>query len=427
MPLDALKPTRARLGAGLRALVTPMPWAHRVVLSAHLHIGSRYEDEAQNGISHFLEHMLFRGTERHPSAHELAVAFEDLGGTLVAATAADHGTLAIGVPVESLEAVIRLFAEVYRAPLIEGIEIERGIIREEILEDLDDNGQLIDGPTLVRELSFGDHALGRPITGKLESLDRFTREALLQHHGRHYTAVGTVLSVAGPVAPDAVLRSLEEAFSGLPLGELPRTEPPAPQNEPRYRHVQHTASQTALHLAFRGPSDRDPLEPAVEMLLRVIDDGMATRLYHRLCDSRGLCYDAGASYEAYADTGLVELSTETAHERAGEALDEMLRLTEELAESGPTPEELDRAMRRCRWQHEAFLDDAGEVAEYLALAELTGGAPTPEARLRELEAVTREQVLTVAQQIFRPEKLSVVTVGRQSERARTRLRQRVGV
>lgn len=426
MPLESLLPTRATFGSGLRALVTPMPWVHRAVLTAHLHVGSRYEGEHDNGISHFLEHMLFRGTARHPSAHELAVAFEDLGGTLVAATAADHGTLAIGVPVESLPAVIRLFAEVYRAPLLEGIDVERGIIREEILEDLDENGQLIDGPTLVRELAFEDHPLGRPITGKIESLELFTPEALRAHHERHYTTAGTVLSVAGPVAPDAVLKLLEEHFQGLPAGEVPQSAPPGPQSRPRYRHVQHAGSQTSLHLAFRGPSDRDPLEPAVEMLLRVIDDGMATRLYHRLCDSRGLCYDAGASYEAYADAGLVEFGTETAHERAPEALDEMLRLTEELAETGPTPEELDRAMRRCRWQHEALLDDSAEVAEYLALAELTQSAPTPRDRLVELEAVTRAQVLEVAQRVFRPENLSVVTVGRQSERTRNRLRTRIG-
>lgn len=424
MPLEALHPARARFASGLRAIVAPMPWVHRAVLTAHIHVGSRYESAADNGISHFLEHMLFRGTQRHPTAHELAVAFEELGGTLVAATAADHGTLAIGVPPESLPAVIQLFGEVFLEPLLSDLDIERGIIREEILEDLNEEGQLIDGPSLARQLTFGDHPLGMPITGTLETLETFSPVALRHHHARHYTAGSTVLAVTGPVDVDATLQALERSFRAIAPGERPATSPPPPQDGPRYRHVQHTASQTALHVAFRGPGDGDPLEPALEMLLRIIDDGMATRLYHRLCDSRGLCYDASASYEAFSDTGLVELGTETAHEHAVEVLDEMLRLTEELAASGPTPEELDRALRRCRWQHQAMLDDPGDVADILALAELTGGPATPRERLAQLEAVSVDQVLTVAQQVFRPANLSVVTVGRQSERARAKLQRR---
>lgn len=425
MPLEALQPARARFASGLRAIVVPMPWVHRTVLTAHLHVGSRYETADENGISHFLEHMLFRGTRRHPSAHELAVAFEDLGGTLVAATAADHGTLAIGVPPESLPDVIRLFGEVFLEPLLEDLDIERSIIREEILEDLDDEGELIDGPSLVRQLSFGSHPLGMPITGTLDTLETFSPQALVRHHARHYTGGSTVLAVAGPVDADATLRALEQAFRTIAPGERVPTSAPRAQDGPRYRHVQHTGSQTALHLAFRGPGDGDPLEPAVEMLLRIIDDGMATRLYHRLCDSRGLCYDASASYEAYSDSGLVELGTETAHEHAVEVLEQMLRLTDELAATGPTPDELNRAMRRCRWQHQAMLDDPGDVAEYLALAELTGASPTPRERLAQLEAVSADEVLAVARQVFRRDNLSVVTVGRQHERARAKLEQRV--
>ncbi len=425
MGLEALAPSRVRFSSGLRAIVTPMPGVHRAVVTAYLRIGSRYEEPAQNGISHFLEHMLFRGTPRHPSAHRLAVAFENLGGTLVAATAADHGMLAIGVPLENLESVIDLFGEVYLGPIIEGLEVERGIVREEILEDLDESGQLIDGATLVRELAFGGHGLGRPITGNIDTLETFTQSSLLAHHAAHYVAESSVISVAGPIDTDRTLSYLERAFSGIGHGTVPSNVSAPPQTAPSFRHVQHTGSQTAIHLAFRGPSDHDRLEPAVEMLLRVIDDGMATRLYHRLCDSRGLCYDAGASYEAYADTGLVELYTETAHERAQTVMDELLALTDELREHGPTPEEMDRAIRRCRWQMESMLDDPADVADYLAMAELTQTAPTPARRLEELSAVTRDLVHEAAAHVFRREGLSAVTIGRQNDRGRNKLRDRV--
>ncbi len=425
MNLDSLVPERARFSSGLRAVVAPMPRVHRVVVTAYLRVGSRYEAPEENGISHFLEHMLFRGTVRHPSAHRLALAFEDLGGTLVAATAADHGMLAIGIPPENLEPVLDLFGEVFMAPIATDIDVERGIVREEILEDLDENGHLIDGATLVRKLAFGDHGLGRPITGGIETLDTFTREKLLAHHARHYVAESSVISVAGPVDPEHTLRLVERTFASIGRGAFAPDESAPPQETPRFRHVQHPGSQTGIHLAFRGPGDHDAREPAVDMLLRIIDDGMATRLYHRLCDSRGLCYDAGASYEAYADTGLVELYTETANERAGEVLGELFALTDELAAHGPTPQEMERTLRRSRWQHEAMLDDPGSVADYLALAELTQTAPTPSLRLEELSAVTRERVHEAAAHVFRREGLSAVTVGRQSERARNKLRDRV--
>ncbi len=425
MKLDSLAPERARFSSGLRAIATPMPWVHRAVVTAYLRIGSRYENPAQNGISHFLEHMLFRGTPRHPSAHRLALAFENLGGTLVAATAADHGLLAIGVPLENLEPVLDLFGEVYLSPIIEELDVERGIVREEILEDLDEDGQVIDGATLVRKLAFGEHGLARPITGTIDTLETFSREALLAHHSRYYVADSSVISVAGPIDAERTLALIERTFGSIGRGAFASDEAAPPQDAPRFRHVQHPGSQTGIHLAFRGPGDHDAREPAVDMLLRVIDDGMATRLYHRLCDSRGLCYDAGASYEAYSETGLVELYTETAHERAAEVLNELLGLTEELAAHGPTPAEMERTLRRCRWQHEAMLDDPGDVADYLALAELTETAPTPRDRLAELSAVTRERVHEAAAHIFRPEGLSAVTVGRQSDRARNKLRERV--
>ncbi len=424
--ITQLNPVREELSNGLRAIVTPMPSVHRVVISADLRVGSRYEAPEDGGISHFLEHMLFRGTPRYPSAHELAVAFETLGGTLTASTAADHGTLAIGVPAENLHPVLELFAEVFMQPTLGDIDVERGIVREEILEDLDEDDRLIDGETLVRRLSFGDHPLGRPITGVIENLEQFTVDGLTRHHAQHYTGSSTVVSIAGPIDAEATLRQIEKAFASLPRGgDAAPMSAPEPHEAPRFSYVRHTGSQTALHVAFRGPRDHDPLEPAVEMLLRVIDDGMATRLYHRLCDSRGLCYDAAAHYETYADTGLVEFATETGHDQATVVLDELLQLTEELAQEGPTADELDKAMRRCRWQHEAMLDDPGDVAEYLALAALTQTAPTPAARLAELGGVSLEQVRDAAGRIFRPEGLSTVAVGTLPERARRALERRV--
>ena len=410
--LSALRHVRSTLPNGLTTLVLPLPHVHRTVLTLYLRTGSRFEKAEESGISHFLEHMLFRGTPRFPSAHELATAFEDLGGTLVASTAADSGNLAIALPPENLTSVLQQFAEVVKTPLLTGIEIERGIIREEILEDLGEHGQLVDGQSLVRRLAFPDHGLGRLITGELANIEAFTEKEVRRHFERTHVASGMVLAVAGPVDPQSVSLQLEHAFADVPRGLRLETKPAPAQTRQRFQMVRSSGSnQTSLHVAFRCPGDTDPLEPAVEMLLRIIDDGMATRLYHRLCDSRGLCYDAGASYEAYEETGLVEFGTETAHERAAEVLTEILRLTRELSDSGPSLSEVDRAQRRARWQHEAMLDDPVDMADFLALGELSDTAKTPAERLEQLLSVTRDDIHRAATLVFQPLGQSVVAVG----------------
>src|SRR6187431_2504677 len=149
LELADLRPVRAVLPNGLTLVAVRMPHMHRSVLEAQIRIGSRFESLEDNGISHFLEHMLYRGTPNYPSAHEQALAFETLGGTLQAATAKDFGSLQIAMPPERFSDVLPLLSEVYQQPLMGGIEIERGIVHEEILESLDEGGNLIDADDLL--------------------------------------------------------------------------------------------------------------------------------------------------------------------------------------------------------------------------------------------------------------------------------------
>ncbi len=393
------------------------------MLLVYLKTGSRFESAAQNGLSHFVEHMLFRGTSAHPTAHLLATAFEELGGTLDATTAADHGTLGISVPTENLSAVIPLVAEVFQAPLFTQVEIERGIIREEVLESLGENGEVIDPASLARELAFGDTGLGRPITGSLSNVEDFSEAELRAHHARTYIANDAIVSVAGPVDPDQVEKELAAAFSQVPSGTPLRADTVPEQKNPQFLNVtQPGSSQTAVSLSFRCPSHTDTLEPAIDMLLRVIDDGMATRLYHRLCDSRGLCYSVSGSYEAYEDTGLVEFEADAAHERAHEVLCQMLELTTELSSTLVTPAEFERTQKRARWQYDALVDEAVETADFLAMAELTDTARTPQARIEQLLAVTREDIRSAANQVFQSHGRNVILVGRQSRAAQAALK-----
>jgi predicted Zn-dependent peptidase len=398
---------------GLRVVLIPRPAVHSAVATLYLRVGSRFETRDDNGLSHFLEHMVFRGTRTLESAHAQALAFERLGGMLYAATHVDHGVMSVGVPPTNLERVLDLLGEVTTSPRFADIEIERGIVREEILEDKDDDGREIDADNLARELVYEAHPLGLTITGDVEQLDRFDRARLSAHHARHYTADNAVLCVAGRLGDlDACAKQIERALGALPRGEKVTADPPPNgQKKPRFRFVENQSSQTDLRVCFRAPSERDAAEPATEMLVRVLDDGMSTRLYETICDRLGLCYDVSAVFEAYEDDGVLDVAAGVQHERAHVVLGEIFKLLHALADEGPSDDELAKARDRHLWSVDAMQDDADALAGFYGLAALAGIARTPEARHDELAAVTRADVRDAAQRIFQPDRLSVVAVG----------------
>ncbi len=400
-----------------------MPGRQQAVIYVYFKTGSRFETESENGLSHFVEHMLFRGTHQNDSSHRLAMAFESLGGTLQAATAADHGSLGISVPRENVERVIPLMAEVFQSPTFRDVDIERRIIVEEILEDLSEEGEMVDLASLSRRLAFEGSSLAYPITGPVHNVEQFSLEQLRAHHHRTYVGTDAVISIAGPVDAERIIAQVQNAFGSIPRGSgLLETASSSRQTAPRFEHVNHPgSSQTSLSLAYRCPGRTAPEQAALDMLLRVIDDGMSTRLYHEICDARGLCYSIAGSYELYQDVGIIEFEADTAHERAPVVLEQLLRITSELRETLVSEDEFTRIVNRTRWQYESLLDDVNEVADFFAAAAVSGTAATPELRLEELLSVTREQVRDVAAAVFVPEGRNVITVGTQKKSGRSQL------
>ncbi|MCC6648525.1 MAG: insulinase family protein [Polyangiaceae bacterium] len=403
--------TRAASAGGLPVITVPRRSHQRVAVALFVRIGSRFEREPENGISHFLEHMLYRGTRTLPTAHAQANAFESLGSSLYAATATDHGVLSLSLPPENLEPALRLLAEVVLTPRFTCIEVERRIVHEEILESLDDDGRNINADDLLRGMMFEGHGLGYPITGTPAHLATFTEADLARHHAAAYVVSNCALAVAGRFDEGRVRGWIDDAFAPLPRGARAVVAPPPPLVAPRARYVSSDGSQTDVRVGFRAPSEQDPREPAAEMLLRVIDDGMSTRLYERICDERGLCYDVSASYETFEDSGVFDFGAETQHARAPEVTRELLALCRDLADHGPTEAELEKARARTAWQTRAMLDDADDLAGFFGLAEVARVTASPEARAEELLSVSREQVRDTAATLFRPDNLTAVAVG----------------
>jgi predicted Zn-dependent peptidase len=419
--LEALTPLITTLSNGLRVVAANLPSVHRISMTAQLRVGSRYESADNNGISHLLEHMLYRGIPGCPTAHEQALAFETLGGTLVAATGSDSGSLAISCPPSNFEETLALFGRVYREPLLGGLDVEKRIVREEILEDLDEDGTLVDDYDLLRAAAFEGHPLGLPVIGTVAHIDRFDVASLRAHHEKHYVGRGSVVAVVGPIDPEMATRAVERHFGAVPRGEVVVVDAPAPQTASRLRFVKNSSSQTALRVAFRGPGIADASEPATELLLRLLDDGNSTRLYTRLCDERGLAYDVSAGYDAAEDTGLLDIGCEMAHERATTALGEILHVVRELRDVGASAAEIAKAKARHLWGLAEMLDDPGELAEFLADAMLRGYTSSLLARAEQIDAVDANAIAAVAARLFVPEGMTSVVVGLQPKRTEAQL------
>lgn len=419
--IEAPKRIEAKLPNGLRVSAVRMPHVRRSVIDLHTRIGSRFESATDNGISHFLEHMLHRGTARFPSAHAQALALETLGGALSAMTYVDHGSMSLSGPPENLAELLGIFAEVLLEPIFSGLDVEKGIVREEILESLDEEGRPVDADQQLRALAFPDHALGFPIFGSLTTLDRFDVPLLREHHRARYVAEGNVVTIAGPIDPEATLALITKAFSALPNGNAPLSVAPSPQTAMRFSHVKYTGSQASVRVGFRAPGEQDAAEPATELLLRVLDDGMATRLYERLCDERGLCYDVSASYEAYSDAGLFDVAADAAPERAEEVLEEIFGVLRALRDVGPSAAELDKAKRRFAWQLSEQDDSPEALASFYGLGELTGVARTPVERQQLLDATSLEDVKRAAERLFSRDALNLLIVGPLKAKVRDKL------
>ncbi|MBI2393991.1 MAG: insulinase family protein [Deltaproteobacteria bacterium] len=413
---------------GLRVVVVPQPALHRVAFGLFVGVGSRHESLADNGISHFLEHMLYRGTARHPSAHAQNLAFERLGGALSATTHADHTHLHVIAPPASFAESMALLGEVVRAPRLGEIDVEKRIVREEILDDLDETGRQVDPDNVVRAAMFGDHPLGFPITGPLEALDGFDEERLRAHLARYWVAANSVFAVAGRCDEREALALVEQHFGSMPRGERAVAAPWSndAKGVVRRKHVASPGSQTDLRMSWVTPGERDPLGPAIELLLRVIDDGMSTRLYRRLADDGGMVYDCSALWEPFVEVGALDLDAAMSPERLPEVAQECFELVHDLAANGPTPDEVEKAKRRHRWSVEAAMDHAEDLEALAGGAVLFDRPRGFDAWSSRFDALGPKELRDAAAAVFRREAMHIATVGTLTAAGRLALRKLLG-
>ena len=346
------------LGNGLRLRLVPLPHLQSATVSFFVKVGSRYETAQTNGLSHFLEHMLYRGTERHPAAHELNLAIERLGGTLDAATHVDFTSYDLTLPSETIRQGTELLADVLCNPLLTDLGTEKQIIREEILEELNEEGQQIDIDNVSRQLLYPDHPLGFSIAGPLGNLDRFDSAHLRRHHTDHYVARNSVICVAGAFDSRELETTIRSHFDAMPAGDaIEPNSAPRGAAATRFSYVREHGSQTDVRLSFHTPGLASVEAPTLLLLARVLDDGLSTRIHQTICEERGLAYEAFAGNDTFEDCGVFDFGASVEHKKAPLLVETVLELIDALREDPPSDAEVEKAKRRYLWDLRTVRDD----------------------------------------------------------------------
>jgi predicted Zn-dependent peptidase len=406
---------RQTLGNGVRAIVAPLPHLHRACICALINVGARDEQPHNNGISHFVEHMIFRGNSRYRSPYHLNSAVEAIGGDLYAATHTDFTHYQITLPAANFHAGMEILGQTLREPTFDNIDVERQIVRQEILGSLDERGQDIDVSNLSRELLFAPHPLSFPIAGSLQTLDTFSREDLLHHHARYYCGTNTVICLTGAIDVNAALGSLEEHFSGLPSGALcQRNLLPPDWRGGLWKYLPYDDSQSDLRICFDCPGETDTRVLALQLLSRILDDGMSTRLHRVLCEQKGLAYEVFGGLELFQECGVYDIGISVEQSRVPAVLAAVIELIRDLRQDGLQPGELDKVKKRFLWDLESSIDYAEETAFFLSTRTLMGKTDSIDQLIKDVAKVTQQDVEELIQCIFLRNNLHAACIGKLS-------------
>lgn len=407
-----IRPHIHTLDNGLRVVCVEMPHLHSAELALYLKVGGRNDPPGREGLSHFLEHILFRGTEEFASSQEIENAFEAIGGAPNASTDADSTCYYSRIHPHHFRRGMEIFASMLMRPLLEGIEIEKRIITEEAREDLNEQGEEINADSIASRLLWPRHPLGMPTIGTLESIAAITRADLEHHLARFYIPSRTVLVVAGPVLCHGVFSTAAEVFDqwrggeGSPLVPVTRR-----YDAPKISFIHDSDSQMAMQLAFLGLRRGDPRFMSLRLLRRILAGGGSSRLHLRLREELGIVYSVEAAIGAYDETGCLAIDLSTAAETLGQAVEETLGEISRIIREPVPQAELERVRQSYIFDLEYSRDSAYEIGGRYGWGELMGVVRSIEEDQAEAAGVTCADIRETARSLFAPANLRLVAVG----------------
>ena len=403
---------KSTLPNGLRVLTSSMPHTYSVAVSVYVGAGNRYETTAESGVSHFVEHMVFKGTQKRPSAQIISEAIDSVGGVLNAATDREFTVYYAKVARPHLELALDVLVDLVRAPIFDPAEIEkeRKVVLEELASVADSPGQQVD--LLLDEIMWPDQPLGRDVAGTEESIEGLTREMTLDYMARQYVPANIIISVAGNVGHEEVMSLVGERFEGAPQAK-PGTWFPAQdgQETTRCEVLYKRTEQSHIAMAVRGLPLQHPDRYAIDLLSVLFGEGMSSRLFMELRERQGLCYDVHAYVAHFLDAGSFGVYAAVDPPRGREAVAALIAEMVKLRDGVPE-EELRKSKELAKGRLLLRMEDTRAVSAWLGSQEvLTNRILSPEEVVANIEAVTPADVSRVVDAILVKKHLSLAVVG----------------
>ena len=393
-----------------------LPHVRSATIGYWIGAGSRDETEARAGISHFIEHLLFKGSSRY-SALDIAEIFDGLGGELNAATSREHTVVFSRVPDSHVETAVDVMGDMVFSPNFDDLDSEREVVLEEIAMYEDAPQELVHD--LIGEAVFGSHALGRPVIGTAEVISSVSRRSLRGYHRSYYSPGNVVVAAAGSVDHDELVALVQRSIDqrSETNGDRPRARTALTKTpKPGRRFHRKDTEQYHVCLAAPGLSRTDSRRFAASILDAILGGSASSRLFQEIREKRGLAYSVYSFLSQYADTGQVGIYVGTREDNLGEALAIASEQVADIAAGNLTAKELKRAQENLKGRLTLGMESTSARMTRLGKALVTDTEILSLDRLiAEIDAVDAEGVCALAAELFAPERLSAAAIGPSEE------------
>jgi predicted Zn-dependent peptidase len=398
---------------GLRVLLVSQPSSLATTVLITVAAGSKYETKEINGLSHFLEHMCFKGTKQRPTAMTISSELEGLGAANNAFTSEENTAYFAKSRNESAEKILEIVADTYLNSVFDPAEIEkeRGVIIQEIkmYEDLPKRKVW----EILNKLMYGDQPAGWPVIGPEEVIKKLTREDFVEYRKNHYVPQATILCLCGGSDLEKLTAQAENIFGAMPTGE--KSEKLAvveEQAEVAEKIVSKATDQTHIILACRSFSIFNPHKYALMVLSDILGGGMSSRLFQAIREEMGAAYYVYANDEFLTDHGFLAVAAGIDQTRSEEVIKRIVRELNRFRNELVKPEELERAKEHIAGQLVLSLETSDSLAFFYSQQEiLERDLADPETLIRKIRAVTAEDVQSVARTVFKNRNLNLAAIG----------------